>query len=630
MSFYVFIDMVIFRASANACHRARSDDKVSYVIPSSGGSEQSVKTAISWLESPHSRRTSITTRAFGKSMWSRPLRNGTSLASTSGWNSKTHTTYQGEPDLKNIMPLEKEMYSREVASIMKNQINAMLDQTAILKKENNCLQAFENAKEAAKKEESLRKHRKEHNLSREEQIELTFAVWFNVASCYQTNDLIDEAIKAYIFLTKLREHPLAGYARINLGNIYYAQNDFSSAIKMYNMALDIASPGDKPTAASIRCNIGNALFQQGQLRHAIKNYEESMKANPNHLAGFNLLVCHLALGQDAYAKEDFMKLIKIREAIGNGEGQDIKQWNVASRGDEIDRILLSAARLVVPLIGFADVSEALKIKHEHLAMKIEHEHAVSLLKSNKLRRAIKALTSLEKKYTEMKALVATNLSFIHFLQGDIDAAVEYADVALSSDRFNVCALVNKGNCLFESKHYAAAKDLYNEALGVNADCLQAIFNLGLCNVHLNQQGDAIKAFEKIYSITPTNLMATYNIANIYENDGRIQEAIKLFDVLIASQNSDSTILSRIAHLYSKMKDNSATLHYHLESFRHYPMDLDGIAWIGAWFVQQEMFEKATYFFQQAFLIQPKEIKWGKFSLLTSQFHDVLNEVSSNF
>ena len=81
------------------------------------------------------------------------------------------------------------------------------------------------------------------------------------------------------------------------------------------------------------------------------------------------------------------------------------------------------------------------------------------------------------------------------------------------------------------------------------------------------------------------------------------------------QSSDSTVLARLAYLYDKVGDESQSLHWNLESYRHLPTDCDVIGGIAAFFVQQEMFEKAIYFFQQAALVQPKEIKWSKFQSL---------------
>lgn len=46
--------------------------------------------------------------------------------------------------------------------------------------------------------------------------------------------------------------------------------------------------------------------------------------------------------------------------------------------------------------------------------------------------------------------------------------------------------------------------------------MEAIFNLGLVNIHLGLPGDSLQAFEKLHTIIPNNTEVIYHIANIYE------------------------------------------------------------------------------------------------------------------
>ena len=62
-------------------------------------------------------------------------------------------------------------------------------------------------------------------------------------------------------------------------------------------------------------------------------------------------------------------------------------------------------------------------------------------------RAIEELKAFEKKDVHLKARAATNLSFIYFLEGDINNANQCAELAVRNSRYNAKALVNKGNCL---------------------------------------------------------------------------------------------------------------------------------------------------------------------------------------
>ena len=46
--------------------------------------------------------------------------------------------------------------------------------------------------------------------------------------------------------------------------------------------------------------------------------------------------------------------------------------------------------------------------------------------------------------------------------------------------------------------------MYLESIGVSADCLEAIYNLGIVNVQLNRFQEAMLAFDKLHSITHHN------------------------------------------------------------------------------------------------------------------------------
>lgn len=43
------------------------------------------------------------------------------------------------------------------------------------------------------------------------------------------------------------------------------------------------------------------------------------------------------------------------------------------------------------------------------------------------------------------------------------------------------------------------------------------------------------------------------------------------------------------------------------SYRHYPVNLDVISWLGVWYVKSELYEKAIHYFETAAQIQPTEV-----------------------
>ena len=56
---------------------------------------------------------------------------------------------------------------------------------------------------------------------------------------------------------------MAGRIRVNMGNIYFNQQKYPAAIKMYKMALDIIPSTSKEMRFKINKNIGHAYVKLG-------------------------------------------------------------------------------------------------------------------------------------------------------------------------------------------------------------------------------------------------------------------------------------------------------------------------------------------------------------------------------
>ena len=84
-----------------------------------------------------------------------------------------------------------------------------------------------------------------------------------------------DAIKTYSDIVKNKNYAAANRLRVNMGNIYFKQNKFPNAIKMYRMALDTIKPGlggGQQVRAKIMRNIGISFLRIGQcVPHALSH-----------------------------------------------------------------------------------------------------------------------------------------------------------------------------------------------------------------------------------------------------------------------------------------------------------------------------------------------------------------------
>ena len=531
---------------------------------------------------------------------------------------------------------------------------------------------LEKAKEAGKAERALCKFRESHGLAEHINLDLTYAICFNLANAYYHNQQYEDAINTYQLIVKNKQYPQSGRLRVNMGNIYYEQKKYPQAIKMYRMALDQIPSTGKELKFRIFRNIGNAFIKLGQFQDAVEAFESVMAGSPDIQTAFNLMLCHYARGDKDKMKKHFNKMLSIpipgmteedEEKVSDGDNinSDISLGAIGDRVDALkeelklrnehtNECVLTAARLIAPIINMNDdpnpnkrvvsannknqnspddwvqgykwIMEQLRPDYELVASKLEIDLAMAYMKRRKFEEAIDVLKQFEKKDATLMAMAGTNLSFIYFLEEDYLNAEKNAERAIKADRYNAKALVNKGNCLYVAGEYSRAKEMYLEAVGVEADCVEAIYNLGLANLKLNAVPEAQQAFDKLYTILPSVPEALFQIGAIYERNSTapngspsstaqndLEQAAKTYEMLLHKLPSDPQVCNRLGLVYERLEDENTACHWQTEAHRHNPVNVNVISWLGIWYVKREMYEQAIEYFQRAALVQPSEVKW---------------------
>lgn len=465
------------------------------------------------------------------------------------------------------------------------EINALIDESAILSCDQKFTEALQKGKDAMAKQKYMEKYLEENNLTDMINTELHFSVSLNLATLYEQNELYQEAIKEYTNLTNAKNHEegsMETLVRINMGNIYFKQNNFQMAVRMYKKALDVPNT-PKSMKYKIMKNLGHVYAQQSQYMDAITTYEVIQDQSPDFESSFNLMLCYFTKGDKEKMKSNFCEIINI-ESYGDGEEdeqkeeddeknnqykEDVLAAELRKRKKKASKIVLNAAKLIAPVIeeglidGYnwiVDILKGSKSNYHGVQSEIEIKKAVAFIKEKKIDQAIETLKAFEKKDKKMMARASTNISFLYFLEGDYQASEKYADMALNYDKFNANALVNKGNCLFMKNDFLGAKENYLEAIGVTTDCVEALYNLTLVNKKIGQYRDALTALQKLQTILSNNPEVLYQNAIINEMIGNNKEARKWYDILITHCPNDPNIHAKIGALYAIDQDESQVTH----------------------------------------------------------------------
>uniref|UniRef100_A0A8C5K6A1 Intraflagellar transport protein 88 homolog n=1 Tax=Jaculus jaculus TaxID=51337 RepID=A0A8C5K6A1_JACJA len=494
---------------------------------------------------------------------------------------------------------------------LEKKVNELVEESCIANSCGDLKLALEKAKDAGRKERVLVRQREQVTTPENINLDLTYSVLFNLASQYSANEMYSEALNTYQVIVKNKMFSNAGRLKVNMGNIYLKQRNFSKAIKFYRMALDQIPSIHKEMRIKIMQNIGITFIKTGQYSDAINSFEYIMSMAPNLKAGFNLILSYFAIGDREKMKKAFQKLIAVPLEIDEDD-------KYISPSDDPHTNLLIEAIKNDPLRQmereryfhiFLEWCLVKASQYVELANDLEINKAITYLRQKDFNQAVDTLKMFEKKDSRVKSAAATNLSFLYYLENEFVQASSYADLAVNSDRYNPSALTNKGNTVFANGDYEKAAEFYKEALRNDSSCTEALYNIGLTCKKLNRLDEALDCFLKLHAILRNSAQVLYQIANVYELMEDPNQAIEWLMQLISVVPTDSKALSKLGELYDSEGDKSQAFQYYYESYRYFPSNIEVIEWLGAYYIDTQFCEKAIQYFERASLIQPMQVKW---------------------
>ncbi|KAG8524695.1 Intraflagellar transport protein 88, partial [Galemys pyrenaicus] len=491
---------------------------------------------------------------------------------------------------------------------LEKKVNELVEESCVANSCGDLKLALEKAKDAGRKERVLVRQREQVTTPENINLDLTYSVLFNLASQYSANEMYAEALNTYQVIVKNKMFSNAGRLKVNMGNIYLKQRNYSKAIKFYRMALDQIPSVHKEMRIKIMQNIGVTFIKTGQYSDAINSFEHIMSMAPNLKAGFNLILSYFAVGDREKMKKAFQKLIAVPLEIDDDDKyispSDDPHTNLVIEAIKNDHLRQMERERCVEVVKASQYVE--------LANDLEINKAITYLRQKDFNQAVETLKMFEKKDSRVKSAAATNLSFLYYLENEFAQASNYADLAVNSDRYNPSALTNKGNTVFANGDYEKAAEFYKEALRNDSSCTEALYNIGLTYKKLNRLDEALDCFLKLHAILRNSAQVLYQIANvylIYELMEDPNQAIEWLMQLISVVPTDSRALSKLGELYDSEGDKSQAFQYYYESYRYFPSNILVIEWLGAYYIDTQFCEKAIQYFERASLIQPTQVKW---------------------
>ncbi|XP_074034344.1 intraflagellar transport protein 88-like protein nompB isoform X4 [Leptinotarsa decemlineata] len=510
----------------------------------------------------------------------------------------------------------------------------LVEESCIAQCEGDFRKALTKAKEASNKERSLIRLQEQSGLGEHHNIDLTYAVLFTLANQYAANELYTEAINTYQMITKNRMFANAYRLKVNMGNIYFKQGQYQLAVKMFRMALDQVPSSQKNLRIKIMHNIALVFIRMGQWEEAVSSLEYIMSEQACHRAGLHLVTCCRALEDKERMRTAFSLLLSVPLNIEDEEKYNLEQDSpedaliaLAIQNDDLhnyenqkrkeaEYCILTAAKLIAPFIedSFSEgydwcVATIKNSEYARLASDLEINKAVMFLKQKQLPEAIATLKAFERD-SNIAINAAVNLSFIYYLQGDYDNAVKYGEVVEKANAKSADGFVNYGASLMAKGNLDEAILCFQKALECDPTFFEAIFNLGLCLKRQGHYVEALGCFQRFSGSLALLPAVVYQVANLLELIGDNEAAADTYQQLLGLVPTDARALQKLGELYDNEGDKQQAHHYHSDSYRYYPANLSVIDWLGSYYIEMQVVEKALAYFEKAAIMQPNEPKWN--------------------
>ena len=275
----------------------------------------------------------------------------------------------------------------------------------------------------------------------------------------------------------LEQQPDRVEARSNLGAAYMKLGRYEEAIAQYRRALSV-----NPGLAGLRMNLGLAFYKSDRLGEAVPEFEAVLKADPKSAPATLLLAdCWLRVGEE-------QKVIDLLTPHEAGE--------------------LGKDRLFSYLLGTALIERNQVVRGQQVIDRLfrEGDEAVAhlLVGTQYLRQgvAIKALPELEKA------------------------------VALNPELPTVHALYARA--LRENHDHEAAAREYQKELERNPNDYDSNLSLGLLKREENKLDEAMAYLRRAQRMRPKDPGVAYALGRVHLAAGRVEEARKEFELLVAA------------------------------------------------------------------------------------------------
>jgi tetratricopeptide (TPR) repeat protein len=350
----------------------------------------------------------------------------------------------------------------------------------------------------------------------------------NLGMVEEAGEHLDEAMKFYTRALELslgqNEKPATNYN--DIGNIYFAKNDFENARAQYDNAIS-----HDPEFYYAYYNLGYLTERLNQTDEAIGYYNKALQINPKYDDAL-LGLTRIYLGRNDYehTKESFLRMSKTSPTV---EMYYYRLGSIEESFERWDEAINSYKDSIKANPNFID---ALNNLSELYLRKNNFADAKDLCFR---------LITLE---PEEEKTYRNRLGRIYYAQRLMPEAIAEYQHAIELDPTSSANYYNLG-LAYKNLDPEKAIFYYRKALYLSPGDMDSRENLNALYLSLGRYEEAITECRDAIAIDPAAPGPHASLGKIYSRQGRFEEALKEYNTAIAMAPSDVTLISERANSF---------------------------------------------------------------------------------
>ncbi len=211
------------------------------------------------------------------------------------------------------------------------------------------------------------------------------------------------------------------------------------------------------------------------------------------------------------------------------------------------------------------------------------------------------------------------LAKIYAIKRNYEKAIEACDYALAIDENDVNSLSFKGYCLYDSKRYDEAIEVFKEYAENNGNKNIAYELIAECYSALKKTKEAIFYLTRAYEMNPHDVETCYQLAVNYFSIKETQKSIDFLKRAIAIDDRDSSLFSFLGEIYLRQKDFKLAESYLKKAVFLDPENEEAYMLLGDLRTLQDVPEEAISYYNKVLNITPYDIK-ATFKLILAEYN----------